>query len=41
MNRSGIADAAGEMPVQAMVLLDSPYEDATVSFDMATGEPTA
>ena len=41
VNRSGIADAAGEMPVQAMVLLDSPYEDATVSFDMATGEPTA
>ena len=41
VNRSGIADAAGEMPVHAMVLLDSPYEDATVSFDMATGEPTA
>ena len=40
VSRSGIADAAGEEPVQAMVLLDSPYEDAAVSFDMATGALT-
>jgi hypothetical protein len=40
VNRSAVTDAAGETPVRAMVLLDSPYEDATVSFDMATGAPT-
>lgn len=37
--RTMSADDGGERPVQAMVLLYSPYEDATVMFDAATGEP--
>ena len=41
VQRSSIADESGAMPVEAMVLLDSPYEDASVTFDLATGEPTA
>lgn len=36
--RTMSADDAGQRPVQAMVLLDSPYADATVLFDAATGE---
>jgi hypothetical protein len=41
VDRSGVADASGAIPVRAMVLLDSPYEDANVEFDLATGEPLA
>jgi hypothetical protein len=36
--RTMAADESGARPVQAMVLLDSPYEDASVRFDAATGE---
>lgn len=38
VQRSSIADESGALPVEAMVLLDSPYEDASVTFDLATGE---
>lgn len=41
VERSTVADASGAMPVRAMVLLDSPYEDANVTFDLATGEPVS
>lgn len=41
VDRAGVADASGVIPVRAMVLLDSPYEDANVEFDLATGEPLA
>lgn len=41
VQRSSIADASGSMPVQATVNLDSPYENASVTFDLATGEPAA
>ena len=39
VDRAGAADASGSIPVRAMVLLDSAYEDANVIFDLATGEP--
>lgn len=35
--RAGVADESGSRPVQAMVLLDSAYEDASVTFDATTG----
>lgn len=35
--RAGVADDAGHRPVQAMVLLDSAYDDAAVTFDALTG----
>lgn len=38
VERSTVADASGAMPVRAMVILDSPYEDANVVFDLGTGE---
>ena len=38
VDRALIADDAGVRPVQAMVILDSAYEDATVTFDATTGE---
>lgn len=41
VQRSSIADASGSMPVQATVNLDSPYENVSVTFDLATGEPAA
>ena len=41
VDRSGVADASGVTPVRAVVSLDSPYEDATVQFDMVTGQPVA
>ncbi len=37
-SRTMIADDTGSRPVEARVLLDSPYEDATVVFDAASGE---
>jgi len=39
VQRSSIADDSGALPVQAIVLIDSAYEDASVTFDLATGEP--
>src|SRR4029453_1515044 len=41
VDRSGFADASGVTPGRAVVSLDSPYEDATVQFDMVTGQPLA
>lgn len=38
VERSTVADASGAMPVRAMVILDSAYEDANVTFDLGTGE---
>jgi hypothetical protein len=38
VERALIADDAGARPVRVMVLLDSPYEDATVTLDAASGE---
>ena len=39
VQRSSIADESGALPVPAIVLIDSAYEDASVTFDLATGEP--
>ncbi|WP_395245384.1 hypothetical protein ACGGZK_06135 [Agromyces sp. MMS24-K17] len=41
VSRTPVADESGEMPVQVLVSLDSPYEDASVVFDATTGEPAA
>lgn len=38
VSRSPVPDAAGELPVRVLVMLDSPYENAAVQFDAATGE---
>lgn len=38
VSRTPVPDAAGERPVRVLVMLDSPYENATVQFDAATGE---
>lgn len=38
VSRSPVPDAAGGLPVRVLVLLDSPYENAAVQFDGATGE---
>lgn len=39
VERMPVADASGERPVRALVMLDSTYEDASVPIDVATGEP--
>lgn len=39
VERANVADASGARPVRMMVLLDSAYDDATVVFDAASGDP--
>jgi hypothetical protein len=38
VSRALIEDEAGARPVEITISLDSPYEDASVTFDAATGE---
>ncbi|MFB9958895.1 hypothetical protein [Agromyces bracchium] len=39
VDRSTVADDSGERPVQVLVLLDAPYENASVVVDPETGRP--
>lgn len=41
VSRGATADEGVSPPVQMTVVLDSPYEDVTVVFDAATGEPVS